>query len=300
MLRYSRREFGILGLAAPLAGMLAAARAGSEGVVIGVQSYSFRDRPLDDAIAAMHQIGVRYCELTAGHVEPRKQLTPEELRRWRRRPPLELFRKVREKFDAAGITLTAYAYSFRDESTEEEIASGFQMAKALSVSTITSSSTASAARRLNAYAPRAGITIGIHNHARVAPNEIGTPADFEKTMAGLSPYIAINLDIGHFTAAGFDPVAFIQKHHRRIVAVHLKDRKKNQGPDVPFGLGDTPVREVLTLMQKERYGFPAMIECEYERGGALAEVRECFRFCQQALAAGITARPTGDSRIPRA
>lgn len=271
-------------MASPIAGPLGKARSAGQGVVIGVQSYSFRDRSLDEAIAAMQQIGLRHCELTAGHVEPRKTLTPAELRKWRQRPPLELFRQVRGKFDAAGIALTAYSYSLRDDSSEEEIASSFQMAQALGVSTITSSSNVGTARRVDAYASRARITVGLHNHSRVAPNELATPADFEKALDGLSPYVAINLDIGHFVAAGFDPISFIQKHHRRIVAVHLKDRKKNQGPDVEFGRGDTPIREVLRLMKKERYGFPAMIECEYEGGGSLANVRECYEFCRQVLA----------------
>lgn len=289
MQNLSRRKWAAVVLAAPLAGALARiglARASSDinGVIVGVQSYSFRDRSLDQAIGAMRDIGAGYCELWAGHVEPRKELTAAELRKWRQRPLLEVFRKVREKFDAAGITLTAYSYSFRDDSSEEEIASGFQMARALGVGTITSSSNVSTAGRVDAYASRARIAVGMHNHGRIAPNEFATPDDFEKALAGASPYIAINLDIGHFVAAGFDPLDFIQKHYQRIVAVHLKDRKKNEGADVPFGEGDTPIREVLRLMKKQRYRFPAMIEYEYQRGETVADVRECFEFCKRALA----------------
>ena len=42
----------------------------------------------------------------------------------------------------------------------------------------------------------------------------------------MSTYIWINLDIGHFTAGGYDAVAFIDKYHDRITNLHIKDRKK--------------------------------------------------------------------------
>lgn len=284
MLRYSRRQLVKLALAAPLAPALVGADSSIRGVVVGLQSYSFRDRTLDAAIQAMAGIGLSHCELWAGHVEPRNELTPEQLRKWRQKPPLELFRSVRKRFDAAGMTLTAYSYSFRDDSSDEEIASGLQMAKALGVAVITSSSNVGCARRIDAYASRAGITVGLHNHSRIAPDEFATPEDLERALKGASPYLAINLDIGHFVAAGFDPLDFIRRNHRRIVALHLKDRKKNQGPDMLFGQGDTPIREVLRLMMNERYRFPALIEYEVENREAVGGVRECFEFCRRALA----------------
>jgi len=253
------------------------------GVPIGVQSYSFRDRSLDQAIQAMRQIGLSYCELWAGHLEPRSRLNRDELRNWRLTVALEEFRKVRHKFDAAGVRLTAYSYSLRQDFSEGEMARGFQMAKALGVSTITASSNVSNSRRVDSYASRARVTVGMHNHSRVVPDELATPEDFAKALEGASPYLGINLDVGHFVAAGFDPISFIESNHRRIVALHLKDRKKNQGPDMPFGQGHTPIREVLRLMQKSRYRFPAIIEYEYQGQETVAEVRACFEFCRQAL-----------------
>src|ERR1700730_3007112 len=78
-----------------------------DGVVIGVQSYSFRDRSLDDAIKAMTEIGLGECELWQGHVEP-KGLRGKELTNWRETVSLDEMAQVRKKFDAAGIILYAY------------------------------------------------------------------------------------------------------------------------------------------------------------------------------------------------
>jgi sugar phosphate isomerase/epimerase len=283
-LMYSRREFSKLALAAiPASAAMARIHSKVHGVQIGVQSYSFRDRSLDDAIQAMVQIGLGECELYSGHVEPR--VSRADLRQWRTTVSLDEFRKIRKKFHDAGILLYAYNYSFRDDFTDEEIARGFQMAKALGARVITASSTLSVVDRVDREARKNKIRVGFHGHSDTKhPNEFATPESFEKAMAGRSPYINVNLDIGHFFAAGFDPVDFISKHHQRIVTLHVKDRKKNDGENMPFGQGDTPIKPVLQLLEKNKYNIPANIEYEYRGGDTVAEVKKCFEYCRQALA----------------
>jgi sugar phosphate isomerase/epimerase len=117
-------------------------------------------------------------------------------------------------------------------------------------------------------------------------NEFSTPDDWKTAMAGRSKYIGINLDIGHFTAANFDPVSFIEEHHASIVTLHIKDRKKNHGPNMSFGQGDTDIKGVLLLLKNKKYPIPAMIEYEYGKPGmdTVAEVKKCFDYCKAALA----------------
>ena len=40
--------------------------------------------------------------------------------------------------------------------------------------------------------------------------------------------------------------------HDRITGLHLKDRRINGGPNVPWGQGDTPIKEVLQLLAEGR------------------------------------------------
>jgi sugar phosphate isomerase/epimerase len=95
----------------------------------------------------------------------------------------------------------------------------------------------------------------------------------------------VNLDIGHFVSANYDPVAYIREHHANITNLHLKDRKKNQGDNTPWGHGDTPIKEVLQLLKKERWPIPADIEYEYRGTGTpTEEVKKCYEFAKQALA----------------
>jgi sugar phosphate isomerase/epimerase len=279
----SRRDFQRLALAAVPAS-LAAAKPNSKirGVQIGNQSYSFRDRPLDDAIKGMLEVGLSECELYQGHIEPKG--SREEVRKWRTSVPMDVFKEVRKKFHDAGIQLYAYNYSFRDDFTDDEIARGFDMANALGVKVLTASATVPMAKRIDPYASKAKVYVGMHGHDNMKAGDFNLPASFEEAMNGASRYIAINLDIGHFTAAGGDPVDYLKKQHDRIVTLHIKDRKKDHGANVPFGEGDTPIKEVLKTLQENRWAIPANIEYEYKGGDTVAEMKKCYEYCKNALA----------------
>src|SRR5581483_1441822 len=156
MKMYTRRDFGRIALAAiPASRLLAQKQIDSTiaGVMIGAQSYSFREKPLDGVIQAMREIGLGECELFSPHVEP-KGVSREDLRKWRLNAPLEEMRAVRKKFDDAGINLYAFNLSFNDSFTDQEIDRGFDLAKALGVGVITASSTLTAARRIAPFAEK--------------------------------------------------------------------------------------------------------------------------------------------------
>jgi sugar phosphate isomerase/epimerase len=284
---YHRRDFAKIALGAAAAIPLAAKPDSKiKGVRIGAQSYSFRDRPLDEAIKAMSDIGISYTELWQGHIEPKRGTPPEEIAKWRTSPQtLVDLKNVRKKFSKAGIRVYALNYSFRKSHTDEEVLHGMEMAKALGTKYLTASSTVDQADRLDELARKAGVYVAMHNHSNLKdPNEYATPQSFEKALQD-NPNIMMNLDIGHFVAANFDPVDYLQKHHDRIVTLHIKDRKKNQGANVPFGEGETPIKEVLQLLKTQRWGIPAMIEYEYKGADTVAEVRKCFEYCKNAVLA---------------
>jgi sugar phosphate isomerase/epimerase len=257
------------------------------GVQIGVQTYSFRDRSFDEAIQAIAEVGINSCELWQGHLEP-KGLDREALRKWRLDTPLSFFEEAGRKLTHAGIQLNAYNYSFRKDMTDGEIERGFLMAKSLGTKVLTASSNPSLSKRVDAFAKKFEIRVGMHNHAQGGkPDEFDGPKEFAQAMEGASPFICINLDIGHFVAAGFDPVDYIQQHHSRIVTLHIKDRKKGMGPSSPtvkFGTGDTPIGEVLQLLKKKNYKIPANIEHEISGQPAMEGVRESLEYCRKALA----------------
>ncbi len=199
----------------------------------------------------------------------------EALRNWRLTVPLNRFQEVGRKFRDAGLVYFAHNFSFRDDFTDAEIDRGFQMTEALGTRIITASSPVSVFPRLKPFAEKYNVKVALHNHGN-------GPEDFLKVME-ISKNFCVNLDIGHFTAAGYDPIAFIRQHHARITNIHLKDRKRNNGPEMPFGEGDSPLREALRLMKSEKYEFPADIELVGPLGPK-AELTRCLQFCREALA----------------
>ena len=279
----SRREFG----AVTAAGFASLSRRGpSEGgqlsnVTIGVQSYSFRDRPLADAIAGMQKLGLRSCELWQNHVEPRG-MSREELRRWRETGPFAPFHQARDQFAKASITLSAYNISIKDDFSDAEIERAFEMTAALGAPLITSSSNIATVARIAPVAERRKMLVGMHNHSRIDANEFATAKSLSDAMQK-NRFIAANLDIGHFTATNEDAVAFLQQHHDRIVTLHLKDRKRDQGPNVEFGQGDSPIGPVLKMVSENRWPIPLNIEYEYKGGDSVDEVGKCLAYCRRLL-----------------
>ncbi|HEV2424533.1 MAG TPA: sugar phosphate isomerase/epimerase [Terriglobia bacterium] len=290
------RRGAVKTLVAATAGVLAAARWSRavtridsvvRGVQIGAQSYSFRDRPLDAAVKAYQDVGLGQAELWQGHLEPdEEKVGHAALRAWRLNTPLSFFREVRTKFDQAGVELYAYNYSFDHSMNDAEIRRGFEMAKAMAVRYITASSNVSLAPAIDKLATEYRITVGFHGHDDTSdPDQFSTAETFERALKGASRYLAINLDIGHFVAANGDPVAFIKQYHDRIVTLHIKDRKKNHGDNLPFGQGQTPIVAVLHLLRDHHWRIPANIEYEYGKPGmdTVAEVKKCYAYCRQAL-----------------
>jgi sugar phosphate isomerase/epimerase len=257
-----------------------------KGVIIGAQTYSLRDRDADKALLALQELKIDTVEMFSGHAEPAFQRgTPrEEVRQWRLTVPLTHFKDIRKKYNDAGVTIHAYNYSFREDYTEKEIARGFEFADALGARIITASSNVSTAKKVDPFAKKAKIRVGMHNHSRIVANEFATPEDFLAAMKGMSKYICINLDIGHFVAANFEPVKFMEEWHSRIVTLHIKDRKKNQGANLPFGEGDTPIKDVLTWLKTNRIAIPANIEYEYKGADTVAEIRKCVAYCRKIVA----------------
>lgn len=279
----NRRHF--LLAAAPVAAAAVKGDKNFSNVVIGVQTYSLRDRDTAGCIAACKQLGVTTVEMWNGHAEPfRGQPNREEVREWRLKTPLSFFTNLRKQFNDAGVSIHAYNYSFREDFTDAEMARGFEFANALGAKIITASSNVSTARRVDKFARKAKIRVGMHNHSRIVANEFATPEDFLAAMNGMSKYICINLDIGHFVAANFQPVGFMEKWHERIVTLHIKDRKKDQGANMPFGEGDTPIKDVLLWLKSNRVSIPANIEYEYRGADTLVELGKCLDYCRKIVA----------------
>ena len=313
----SRRDFGRIvaaGIPASLAlanlSLSAVAKINSRinGVLIGAITYSFRAMAAADIVKAYVTIGLGEMELMSNHAEAlagapavfgggrRGGLTPEQqaerdaavkaLRDWRMSATAATFAAVRKLIEDAGIDVKLLCYNMNARTTQnDEIEYAFLMAKALGAEAISTSTQVSMAKRLAPFADKHKMNVGFHGHANTQnPDEVATPESFAAVMAA-SKYLGANLDVGHYTEAGYDAVAVLQQHHTRVTNLHLKDMKKvtNGGGYTPFGQGDAPLKEVLKLVQKNKWDIPVNIEFEYQ-GDPLVEVPKCFAFVKEVLA----------------
>src|SRR5262245_38222069 len=211
----------------------------------------------------------------------------KEMRDWRKSVSMDKYKALGKKFRDAGVDIRVLCFNMNEAITDDEIEYAFQMAKALGAKAISSTTQVTVSKRVGPFADKHKMMIGYHGHDAIwDPNEFATPESFAAAMQH-SRYNGINLDIGHFTAANYDPVPFLKEHHARITNLHLKDRKKDHGPNVPWGQGDTPLKAVLQLLKKEKYPIPGNIEMEYPvpEGSTLnAEMTRCLNYAREALA----------------
>ena len=300
---HTRREFSKLALSATaLAAVsttgLQAAKLNStvKGVKLGLITGSLNPLPegkdpIDAIIEECVLVGAANIELVnlleprlvgaVGFGHPPSPMTPEYeksraiVREWRLKTPLDTFSNIRKKFDDAGLNLFSYVMTFDLDFTDEEIDAVFKQMQALKVICFcTNQSRVDVGPRLVPFAEKYKIKPAWHTHAMIDdPNEVATPASVEKLLA-MSKNFAVNLDIGHFTAGNQDAVAFIKKHHDRITHIHVKDRKRNNGPNVAWGTGDTPIKECLTLIRENKYPIYCIQEREFRGPGIGTPVEE--------------------------
>ena len=320
---YTRRELATLALAAlpaarllpttPVATFQAKPNSKVRGVMIGMNvPYNFggRTMPVDEIIQNCVKLDVSGVELRTQPVEAflgapeqpvaagrggggraatpptpeqeaAQKASAEELRKWRLSVPMEKVRALRKKFDDAGVFVEIVKVDGIFAMTDEVVDYEFALAKNLGARAISTEIAVPDTKRLGQFADKHKMMVGYHGHATTSA------ADFE-TVFSYAAHNGANLDIGHFVAGqNTSPVPFIKQHHDRITHIHIKDRKMNNGANVPFGQGDTPIKEVLQLIRDNKWNIQATLEFEYpipEGSDRMTEIKKSLDYCRAALA----------------
>lgn len=220
--------------------------------------------------------------------DPAANARRDELRKWRTSTSMDKFKELRKLYNDAGVEIGLVKFGLGPSMADDEVDYAFQVAKTLGAKGITCEPPVSETRRLGQFADKHKLMIGYHGHSNVTSAEaFGRPGAWEQAFF-YSKWNGANVDIGHFAAGNSVPATeFIKRYHDRITNLHLKDRKFNEGENVPWGQGDSQVKEILQLMKRERYNFMATIELEYripEGSDTMTELARCVQFCKDALA----------------
>lgn len=253
------------------------------GVEIGAITYSFRSMPssAEDLLGYLVACGLSNVELMGDAAEAfAKKHTPAT----GVDGPMDGYEALGKLYRDAGVAIHIVKFGNIGDGkmTDAECDYYLRAAKATGAKGVTRELSEAAAKRLGPMADKHEVIVAFHNHTQIKPDT------YDGDMLSYGKYLGINLDIGHYVAGtGESPVSFIEKHHDRILSLHLKDRKKKNGPNGPWGQGDTPIAEVLQLIKKNKYKIFPDIELEYdipEGSDAVKEVSKCVQFCKDALA----------------
>ena len=262
------------------------------GVQIGAITYSYRSMPDQSLTAVLGyalESGLSSVELMGGPVEQYAGIPqvkdPQALRQWRTTVSMDKFREIKKMFNAKGVKIDILKLGSPNWS-DEEIDYAFNVCKTLGARGITMEISEEAAKRMAPFAEKHNRYVIFHNHGQP-----GTPGfSFDKVLAH-GPKLMLNLDVGHyFGATGLHPNELIERLHDRIASLHIKDKTgpnaANPNKNMEFGKGETPVTEILQLVQKNKWPITCDIELEYDLpqgSDAVKEVAKCVEYCRKAL-----------------
>jgi sugar phosphate isomerase/epimerase len=260
-------------------------------VQLGISAVELRSQPIEMFLGSPQFAG---GAAPARGGRGRGPLTPEQqaaqaaaaedLRRWRLGASMTKARAFRTHWEDAGVLIQIVKFDWLSPLPADDILDYcFELAKTMGARAISTEMPINAmddTKRLGQAADRHQIMVGYHGHTAV------TPAIWEQAF-GYAKYNGANLDLGHFVAGNnTSPIPFLKEHHDRITHMHVKDRKLNNGPNVPFGQGDTPIKEALQLLRDNQWNIQATIEFEYPippGSDRMTEIAKSIAYCKNCL-----------------
>jgi len=302
---YTRREIGQLALtmipAARILGdvsLFAQAKPNSKvnGVQIGLNvPYSFggRNMEADELLKKCVDVGVSALELRSQPIETfmgaPKELVDgrgtdpavmEALTKWRLAAPMDKAKEFRKKYNDAGVLIEIMKVDGIFAYSDAALDYVFNLAKAVGARAISTEIAEDGPKRVGEFADKHQLMVGYHGHTKTGPD------DWIKLFA-YAKHNGANLDIGHFVSGDFgSPIPFLKEHHDRITHIHVKDKTLDD-KNVPFGQGNTPIKEALQAIRDNKWPIQATIEFEYpvpEGSDRMTEIRKSLDYCRAALA----------------
>jgi len=217
----------------------------------------------------------------------------KKIKEWRTTVSMDPFKKLRKMYNDAGVSIYAWK-QLSTNMSDEEFEYVFNVAEALGASHTTlelpaGPEAAAQLKRIGDFAMKKKIYAAYHTHLQ------GSMTAFDEAFA-ISKGNMANVDLGHWVAGGSKggtPMDFLNKYHSRTSSFHIKDRTSPEhcGLNLAWGTGETPLKEILQLVRKNKWKIPASIELEYaipEGSDAVMETRKCVEYCRTLLNAPTT------------
>jgi sugar phosphate isomerase/epimerase len=274
--RSSRRHFlsacGGLAAVAMLPRPNRAVAADTSPLHLGIQLYSLRGYPVDEALQHAKDLGFQFVEFYPGMYPITS--TPEQIA------------AMNKRLADLGLTISAHGvHGFGGDAAANRRV--FDFAKAAGIKILGADPAPEAFDSLDDLVEEFDIRIAIHNHG--PKHRYNKVVDVLRAIEGRNERIGACADLGHFIRSAENPTEVIRLLKGRLYGIHLKDFEEMQDKTkgVILGRGHLDVPAVFAAL--EQVGFPAdgALSLEYEENpkNPLDDIRECLRVAQEALTA---------------
>lgn len=274
---YSLRRRHFIGLAAGatgaaflrLQGLAADEPQTYGGFLIGIQSYTLRGFPVEQAIDYAKEIGFGNLEFFEAHFSVGS--TDEQIA------------AMKDKVHGLGMKMLGHGVNGfgNDHEANRRV---FEFAKRAGIRNISADPSPDSFESLDKLVAEYDIRIAIHNH--------GPKARYDKIVDVLhavekhDPRIGACADLGHYIRSGEDPVEAIRVLGDRLFGIHLKDfaEQKAETTGVILGKGHLNVDAVFQALRQVKFPADGCLSLEYEEKpeSPLDDVRECFNIAKEA------------------
>ena len=242
------------------------------GLKVGVATYSLRELPIEKAIQAVTQVGLKYVSIK--NVKNHIDLSHSKEERKQR---AQMFR------DAGIVPLSVGNVSMRKG--EEEARQAFEYARDIGVTTIVCSPSHDAMPFLDKLVKEFDIKLAIHNHGPEDKGFFPSPYDVMRAVEKFDKRIGLCIDVGHTARAGVDPAESIIKCQERLYDIHLKDISALGDKNTPIeaGRGILDSKSILDALLKIK--FQGHVGFEYEKDGKdpIPGLAESVGYCKGIL-----------------
>jgi inosose dehydratase len=273
MRKLSRRGFLAAGAATMVgAARLARAAQGANrygGFDVGMQSYTLRAFPVDEALVEINKLGLASVELFDAHFSSKSSDADIEA--------------MKSRTTSLGIKMRGHGVDpFGPD--HEANRRWFVFARKAGIKNISADPSEDAFDSLDKLCEEFQIRIAIHNHGPGARYD--KISDVLNAIHGHHPLIGACADLGHYIRSGEDPVRAINLFEGRLYGIHLKDfaEQKAKTEGVILGQGHLDVVGVFKALRKVNFPRDGCLSLEYEENpkDPLADVKQCLAVASEA------------------
>ena len=146
----------------------------------------------------------------------------------------------------------------------------FELAKNLGARAISCEIDVAQTKHVGQFADKHKMMVGYHGHTATGPPSGKKPSATPSTTGRTSTSAISSAD------NKTSPVPFLKQHHDRITHIHVKDKTLDD-KNVPFGQGDTPIKEALQIIRDNKWPIQATIEFDTGPEGSdrMNEMAKC-------------------------